>query len=164
LRSKLFVDIDNHWYEYNNKKYLLLGKLISRLAIFRKYGKTTTLLAQFLREHDIPVATLSDKHGKKTYGVLSEDIDLLEELHKELKVIEQGETSIDYKNLDELEPPEKEIVMLSLTGTPIIDISRVLNIDIPTVTSIIDKYSTIINKQYLPHVRNILSEMKRSVG
>lgn len=165
MRPRFFTEINDHLYEYNGKKYLLLSTLIGRLPIFKKYGTKTNKLALFLTQHDIEIETLvvNRKQKRKILAIPVSELPALEEVYNGLKENEQKPIKLDC-DIDQLESPEKEIVLLSLTGTSVIDISKALNIDFSTVASTVDKYAAFIQQQYLPHVRTILSEIKRGVA
>jgi hypothetical protein len=164
LRPRFFTEINDHLYEHNGKKYLLLSTLIGRLPIFKKHGTKTDKLALFLRQHDIEIETLvvNRKQKRQIFAIPISELPVVEEVYNELKENENHPIKLDC-NIDQLESPEREIVFLSLTGTSVIDISRILSIDFPTVASTVDKYATFIQQQYLPHIRTIMSEVKRGV-
>jgi len=164
LRPRFFTEINDHLYEHNGKKYLLLSTLIGRLPIFKKHGTKTDKLALFLRQHDIEIETLvvNRKQKRQIFAIPISELPVVEEVYNELKENENRPIKLDC-NIDQLESPEREIVFLSLTGTSVIDISRILSIDFPTVASTVDKYATFIQQQYLPHIRTIMSEVKRGV-
>lgn len=164
MRPRFFTEINDHLYEHNGKKYLLLSTLIGRLPIFKKHGTKTDKLALFLRQHDIEIETLvvNRKQKRQIFAIPISELPVVEEVYNELKENENHPIKLDC-NIDQLESPEREIVFLSLTGTSVIDISRILSIDFPTVASTVDKYATFIQQQYLPHIRTIMSEVKRGV-
>lgn len=165
MRPRFFTEINDHLYDHNGEKYLLVSSLIGRLPIFKKYGSKTDKLAIFLKQHDVEVEMLTEhkKQKRQFFAIPVSELPAVEEVYNELKENENHPVKLDC-DIDQLQSPEKEIVFLSLTGTSVIDISKALNIDFTTVASTVDKYATFIQQQYLPHVRTVLSEMKRGIA
>ena len=164
MRPRFFTEISDHLYDHNGKKYLLVSTLIGRLPIFKKHGTKTDKLAIFLKQHGIEVEMLTEykKQKRQIFAIPISELPVVEEVYNELKENENRPIKLDC-NIDQLESPEREIVFLSLTGTSVIDISRILSIDFPTVVNTVDKYATFIQQQYLPHIRTIVSEVKRGI-
>jgi hypothetical protein len=152
-------------YDHNGKKYLLVSSLIGRLPIFKRYGSKTDKLALFLKQHGIEVEMLTEhkKQKRQFFAIPVNELPSVEEVYNELKEDQNQPVKLDC-SIDQLESPEKEIVLLSLTGTSVLDISKALNVDFATVANTVDKYATLIEQQNLPHIRTILSEMKRGVA
>jgi hypothetical protein len=152
-------------YDHNGKKYLLVSSLIGRLPIFKRYGSKTDKLALFLKQHGIEVEMLTEhkKQKRQFFAIPVNELPSVEEVYNELKEDQNQPVKLDC-SIDQLESPEKEIVLLSLTGTSVLDISKALNVDFATVANTVNKYATLIEQQNLPHIRTILSEIKRGVA
>jgi hypothetical protein len=165
LRPRFFTEIKNHLYDHNGEKYLLVSSLIGRLPIFKKYGSKTDKLALFLKQHGIEVEMLIEhkKQKRQFFAIPVSELPSVEEVYNELKEDQNQPVKLDC-SIDQLESPEKEIVLLSLTGTSVLDISKALNVDFATVANTVNKYATLIEQQNLPHIRTILSEIKRGVA
>jgi hypothetical protein len=165
LRPRFFTEIENHLHDHNGKKYLLISTLIGRLPIFKKHGTKSDKLALFLKQHGIEVEILTEhkQQTRRMFAIPVSELSVLEEVYNELKEDEQKPIKLDC-SIDQLESPQREIVFLSLTGTSVLDISKALNVDFATVANTVDKYATLIEQQNLPHIRTILSEMKRGVA